>query len=352
MVWTDFCAFVCIRKRRQHPVRLHEGHFQAASESQVWGSTKSICKLNPHTWWFNYQCWGFEIQESHLPFLSVFIKYSAIDFCFITALWIESMIILLRLDPSMLTSFSCCSTVYTNHAERCSVVLPETYKPAGLFFFLSTKRISLHIVEPSNYLRHGGFLSQLISRHCCSLIPFFFTLSIPLNWCLSVRFCWVVSAASKWAAQWRSRVCQRRLFQRGLSSIPMLWFSSFYLCVCVCVCVCVTMKKSARRMASTTSDTGDTSSKQQQAQRKENYNKRKRPVSSVDVCVFVCVHVCVCVTIKKSARQMASTTSDTGDTSSKQQQAQRKENYKRKRPFSSVDHCHPCRRKKRREAVY
>ena len=30
--------------------------------------------------------------------------------------------------------------------------------------------------------------------------------------------------------------------------------------VCTCVCVCVTMKKSARRMASTTSDTGDTSS--------------------------------------------------------------------------------------------
>ena len=29
---------------------------------------------------------GFEIQESHLAFLSVFIKYSAIDFCFITAL--------------------------------------------------------------------------------------------------------------------------------------------------------------------------------------------------------------------------------------------------------------------------
>ena len=35
------------------------------------------------------------------------------------------------------------------------------------------------------------------------------------------------------------------------------------------------MKKSARRMAST-SDTGDTSSKQQQAQRKENYNKSIR----------------------------------------------------------------------------
>ena len=31
-------------------------------------------------------------------------------------------------------------------------------------------------------------------------------------------------------------------------------------------------------MASTTSDTGDASSKQQQAQRKENYNKSKRPV--------------------------------------------------------------------------
>ena len=31
--------------------------------------------------------------------------------------------------------------------------------------------------------------------------------------------------------------------------------------VCVCVCVCVAMKKSARRMTSTTSDTGDTSSK-------------------------------------------------------------------------------------------
>ena len=62
---------------------------------------------------------------------------------------------------------------------------------------------------------------------------------------------------------------------------------------------------------------------------------------------------CVCVTKKKSARRMASTTSDTGDTSSKQQQAQRKEiNNKRKRPVSSVDHCHPYRRKKRREAIY
>ena len=64
--------------------------------------------------------------------------------------------------------------------------------------------------------------------------------------------------------------------------------------------------------------------------------------------------VCVCVTMKKkSARRMASTTCDTGDTSSKQQQAQRKENYnKSKRPVSSVDQCHPYRRNKRREADY
>ena len=48
--------------------------------------------------------------------------------------------------------------------------------------------------------------------------------------------------------------------------------------------------------------------------------------------------------MKKSARRMAS---NTGDTSSKQQQAQRKENYnKSKRPVSSVDHCHPYRRKR------
>ena len=65
----------------------------------------------------------------------------------------------------------------------------------------------------------------------------------------------------------------------------------------------------------------------------------------------VCVCVCVCVTMKKSARRIASTTSDTGDTSSEQQQAQREEIYnKSKRPVSSGDHCHPYRRKKRREA--
>ena len=42
-------------------------------------------------------------------------------------------------------------------------------------------------------------------------------------------------------------------------------------------------------------------------------------------------------------------TSNTGDTSSEdpEQQAQRKEKYnKSKRPFSSIDHCHPYRRKR------
>ena len=45
---------------------------------------------------------------------------------------------------------------------------------------------------------------------------------------------------------------------------PHLIFESHHhVCACVraCVCVCATMKKSARRMASTTSDIGDTSSK-------------------------------------------------------------------------------------------
>ena len=55
------------------------------------------------------------------------------------------------------------------------------------------------------------------------------------------------------------------------------------------MCACVTMKKSARRMASTASNTGDTSSKQQQAQRKEN----------------VCVCVCVCVCARARARVCA-----------------------------------------------
>ena len=98
----------------------------------------------------------------------------------------------------------------------------------------------------------------------------------------------------------------------------------------------------------------------QQRQRRKNSKPRPQYVQAcvirrhVQQYVCVCVCVCVCVTMKKGgARRMASTTSDTGDTSSKQQQAQCKENYnKSKRPVSSVDHCHPYRRKKRREAVY
>ena len=43
----------------------------------------------------------------------------------------------------------------------------------------------------------------------------------------------------------------------------------------LCVCVCVTMKKSARRMACMTSDTGDTSSKQQEAQHKRKLQQEK-----------------------------------------------------------------------------
>ena len=82
---------------------------------------------------------------------------------------------------------------------------------------------------------------------------------------------------------------------------------------------------------------------------------------AIDSTLLSCLCVCLCLCLfcrcvchnEKSARRMASMTSNTNDTSSKLQQAQRKENYnKRKRPVSSVDHCHPYRRKKRREAVY
>ena len=59
---------------------------------------------------------------------------------------------------------------------------------------------------------------------------------------------------------------------------------------------------------------------------------------------------CACHYEKKCRTLMAIMTSDTDDTSSKQQQAQRKQKYnkrKRKRPVSSVDHCHPYTRKQR-----
>ena len=58
----------------------------------------------------------------------------------------------------------------------------------------------------------------------------------------------------------------------------------------VCACVCHN-EKSARRMASTTSDSGDTSSEQQQAQRKENYNKR------MCVCLRAFVSIPVCTSV-------------------------------------------------------
>ena len=58
------------------------------------------------------------------------------------------------------------------------------------------------------------------------------------------------------------------------------------------VCACHN-EKSARQMASTTSDTGDTSSKQQPAQRKEHVCA----CACVCVCVCVCVCACVCVCV-------------------------------------------------------
>ena len=48
-----------------------------------------------------------------------------------------------------------------------------------------------------------------------------------------------------------------------------------HACVCACVCV-LQIKESARRMASMTSDSSDTSSKQQQAYRKEIHNSQTR----------------------------------------------------------------------------
>ena len=90
-----------------------------------------------------------------------------------------------------------------------------------------------------------------------------------------------------------------------LASIKFVGSSICFLCFCVCVCVYM--------------------------------------------CVHVCVHVCVCVTLKKKVPDecMASTTDKRYRRFFKQQQAQRKENdNKSKRPVSSVDHCHPYRRKR------
>ena len=97
------------------------------------------------------------------------------------------------------------------------------------------------------------------------------------------------------------------------------------VCVCVCararVCVCVSQwKESAGWTASTTSDTCNTSSSSKHVAKK-NTARTKSSVSSVDHCQRYRIkkkEKCVCVSHwKESARRMASTTSDTGDTSSK-----------------------------------
>ena len=59
-------------------------------------------------------------------------------------------------------------------------------------------------------------------------------------------------------------------------------------------CECVTMKKSARQMASTTSDTGDTSSS-------SKHNEKKKYKSKC-VCVSVSVPVCPCVSFSVCVR--------------------------------------------------
>ena len=57
-----------------------------------------------------------------------------------------------------------------------------------------------------------------------------------------------------------------------------------HVCVCVCVCVCHNEKKCQTNVQARQVTPCVTSSKQQHAQRKENYNKSKRCVSSVDHC--------------------------------------------------------------------
>ena len=145
--------------------------------------------------------------------------------------------------------------------------------------------------------------------------------------------------------------------------------------VCVCVCVCQN-EESARRMASTTSENRKRNEKKSTEKEEARFVSRVTVIltrekerdyllnlhMSQSTCVGTWIETgvdfygwqCVCYNGKKSARRMACRTSDTGDTSSKQQQTRRKENYnKSKRPVSSVvDHYHPYRRKKRREAVY
>ena len=89
-------------------------------------------------------------------------------------------------------------------------------------------------------------------------------------------------------------------------------------CVCVCVCVCVSEKDLDKIL-----------------------------------CVCVRAHERVHHNEKKVPNKIATTTSDTSDTSRNQQQAQCKGKVNMKKAagfFLSVNHCHPYRKK--REAVY
>ena len=150
---------------------------------------------------------------------------------------------------------------------------------------------------------------------------------LPCHSSLKIWSCWVQRLNNKFCAQRPTvdiHTCQSA---RQTDSIGML-VEGHRMCLIMNSCV-----TSTRRSTKLT--------------------KTQSKAQHVCVCVCVCLCACVCHNEKRGARRMASTTSDTGDTSSKQQQAQCKENYnKSKRPVSSVDHCHPYRRKKRREAVY
>ena len=73
----------------------------------------------------------------------------------------------------------------------------------------------------------------------------------------------------------------------SFSELEGVWSISVCVCVCVCVCVFVSQRKKVPdEWQARQATPAINPSKQQQAQRKENYNKRK-------MCVFVWVCVCV-----------------------------------------------------------
>ena len=96
-----------------------------------------------------------------------------------------------------------------------------------------------------------------------------------------------------------------------------------------CMCVCLTIKKKVPDERNGKHDKRYRRyfhvSSTEQAQRKQNTTWVRGPFHQS-------VSQSVCHNEKKFARRMASTTSDTGDTSRKQQQAQRKENG----PYASL----------------